>query len=311
MIYPKRIHVELTTSCNYRCVMCPHGYSTYGASISDKLFGVLCNELIPSAKVIEMQGTGEALTYHKFFDLLNVAIAHNCKPVLITNASLLNKKTLLALCKAGSDIVVSIDAAESSLYSQIRRGGDLTKVLANLGEWKYIKHSFQNKSSLGINMVLCSLNAFKIIEMIDLAEQLDADYLFISEIRKCALDDANWNRLNIVELRNTPDFQRYVGEVTEHARKKKIRIRFNFKNEISASDIKRNICLSPWEHIYISVDGGVSLCCELSERFGNLNESNFTEIWNSDGLNDFRKKMATGQYNKTCLSCCLPWGITH
>lgn len=311
MIYPKRIHVELTTSCNYRCIMCPHGYSTYGASISDKLFDVLCNELIPSAKVIEMQGTGEALTYHKFFDLLNVMVAHNCKPVLITNASLLNEEALLALCKAGSDIVVSIDAAESSLYSQIRRGGDLSKVLANLGEWKYIKHSFQNQSSLGINMVLCSLNAFKIIEMIDLAERLDVDYLFISEIRKCVLDDENWRRLNIVELRAKPDFQRYLSEATKYAKKKALRIQFNFKNAILASEVKRNICVSPWEHIYISVDGSVSLCCELSQQFGNLNESSFSEIWNSDSLNDFRKKMATGQYCNTCLGCCLPWGITH
>ncbi len=291
--------------------MCPHGYSAYGRFVSDRVFDVLRCELIPFADAVELQGTGESLIYGKFFDFLKLVTESKCKVTLITNASLLNKEILVALCKAGSDIVVSIDAAESSLYSQIRRGGDLSTVLGNLEYWKYIRHSIYNKASLGINMVLCSLNAFKIIEMIDLAEKLNADYLFISEIRQCTLDDANWKRLNIEELRRSEEFQEYVRKVIEYAHRKKVRVQFNFQKRMKAIDVKRNICVSPWEHIYISVDGDVSLCCALSQKFGNLNEISFSEIWNSELLNDFRKKMATGHYCSDCLACCLPWGITH
>ena len=86
-------------------------------------------------------------------------------------------------------------------------------------------------------------------------------------------------------------------------------MKFNFRKNIKQNR-KRNICISPWEHVFISSSGNVSVCCELGKSFGNLNDQSFESIWNGDELNEFRGKMAVGDYHDKCKTCCLQWGVT-
>lgn len=70
LVYPKRLHLELTSRCNYKCITCAHGYCYFGEDISNYLKNIIINELIPRADYLELQGSGESLLYDGLFDIL-------------------------------------------------------------------------------------------------------------------------------------------------------------------------------------------------------------------------------------------------
>lgn len=312
-IYPKRLHVEFTSCCNYRCVICAHRYDSFrGEFITDKVKDVLVRELIPHASQIEMQGTGETLLYNGLKDIIDAARKYSCELILITNASLLDQDKMVMLAAAGCHIIVSLDSPVASTYEKIRVNGNFARVYRNVEYWKFIKRSLpnDNKACLGMNMVLCSLNYLELVKMVDFAVENEAKYLFVSEVRQCSLDNASWKELTLEGIKETEEFQRILQEAQAKAKEKNFDLTFNFRTNLERKHA-RNICVSPWEHIYIAASGDVSVCCEFPEIFGNLNETDFYSIWNGEKLNAFRASMAVGDYCEKCQSCCLPWGITH
>jgi len=200
---PKRLHLELTSKCNYKCIICRHGYVEYGKDIDNKVQDIIINELIPNAAFLELQGTGETLLYKDLQKILDIAQKYTCKTTLITNASLLKKENLLMLAKVGCQIVVSIDSVNSNNYTAIRKNGDLNKVINNLSFWKFIKNNIRGtrETSLTINMVLCALNYQELLEMIDFAIEIDADNLHISEIRPYIPNELMWKKLALDDIK--------------------------------------------------------------------------------------------------------------
>ncbi|MDR2682135.1 MAG: SPASM domain-containing protein [Holosporaceae bacterium] len=279
--------------------------------MSDAVKNTVINELIPHATQLELQGTGESLLYDGLCNIINAAKKYQCELIIITSASLLDKEKMLMLANAECQIIISMDSAIKSTYEKIRINGDFDSVCANIDYWKYVKNSLpsDNKSFLSINMVMCSLNYTELIEMIDFAIVNGAEYLFVTEIRPCAIDKSSWNSLNLQEIKKTDDFQKLIAEVKAYAQQKNFRLVFNFMTDIE-KEYKRNICCSPWEHVFVFASGDVSVCCEVPMIFGNLNKSDFDSIWNGEKLNKFRASMAIGDYSDRCKTCCLPWGIT-
>lgn len=312
-IYPKRLHIELTTGCNYRCLMCAHRYDGfYSSCISSRVKDVLINELVPHAYQIEMQGTGESLLYEGLKEIVDAARKYSCKLILITNASLLDRDNMLMLASAGCDIIVSLDSPDADTYEKVRVNGKFDDVCRNIEYWKFIKRNLpkNNKASLAINMVLCSMNYLQLSDMVDFAIENEAEYLFVSEVRKCGLKDRDWNELTIENIKKTGEFKKSLVLAQARAREKDFDLALNFITNVEKRHA-RNICVSPWEHLFISASGDVSICCEFPEVFGNLNETDFFSIWNGSKLNAFRSSMAVGDYSEKCKSCCLQWGITH
>ena len=64
--FPERLHLELTSRCNYKCITCKHGYVNYGEDLDDNILEIILNELMPHLKELELQGTGESLLSSRF-----------------------------------------------------------------------------------------------------------------------------------------------------------------------------------------------------------------------------------------------------
>jgi MoaA/NifB/PqqE/SkfB family radical SAM enzyme len=261
---------------------------------------------------LELQGTGESLLSEDLEDILSAARKYRCSTTLITNAFLLSKENFLLLAKSSCRIVISLDSIIDETYRAIRVNGDLSRVSNNLSYWKFIKNNLpiDCDSSLGINMVLCSLNYNELIPMIDYAVEVGASYLFVSEIRHCIPCQEMWEKLTLENIKLSEEFSKIIDSATSYALSKELPINFNFRKAISNCH-KKNICISPWEHIFIDADGNLSVCCALTDTFGNLNNQNFISIWDGEKINKFRSNMALGMYYHDCKTCCLSWGITN
>jgi radical SAM protein with 4Fe4S-binding SPASM domain len=64
-----------------------------------------------------------------------------------------------------------------------------------------------------------------------------------------------------------------------------------------------NFCLSPWICGYVFPDGNVKPCLNLDYNFGNIKESKFIEVWNSDAAKLFRKRLKEIKAYPACYRC--------
>ena len=131
--YPTRVHVELTSKCNFKCYTCKHGYVNYGTDISDKVVDVILNELLPNLQEIELQGTGESLLFPKFVNFFS-KLSNNSmlKKTLITNASLLTDEIIDLFVNNKMDLIISLDGTSPDIFSLNRPKGDFNKIIENL-----------------------------------------------------------------------------------------------------------------------------------------------------------------------------------
>ena len=79
-----------------------------------------------------------------------------------------------------------------------------------------------------------------------------------------------WEKLTLENIKLSEEFSKIIDSATSYALSKELPINFNFRKAISNCH-KKNICISPWEHIFIDADGNLSVCCALTDTFGNLN----------------------------------------
>jgi len=65
----------------------------------------------------------------------------------------------------------------------------------------------------------------------------------------------------------------------------------------------KNRCLSPWMVAYIFPDGSVRACQSLNFSAGNIRESSFRDIWNSERYRNFRQVVKERKAFPVCVRC--------
>jgi radical SAM protein with 4Fe4S-binding SPASM domain len=114
-IFPKRLELELASSCNLRCVYCPRRHlSPLSGFMEPELFKKIINEAAQYPEtVIVLHRRGESLLHPNFIDFLNL-IAGKFKEVQIaTNATLLTEEKFKAITSAITFISFSLDAPDA------------------------------------------------------------------------------------------------------------------------------------------------------------------------------------------------------
>jgi MoaA/NifB/PqqE/SkfB family radical SAM enzyme len=309
LAYPERIHIELTSRCNFKCITCRHGYESYGEDLAENLCDVFVNELLPHAREIELQGTGESLLNTYFENIFEAAVADEWRRInLITNASLFTPELINRFVKSNLQLVISLDGSNKNEFKMQRPIGDFDAIINNFNMIRTMRKNANHAFSCVINMVCTRLTQNSVHKMIDLASELGVDFIFVSEVRPC-MPDENWEKLRLDKIENRPAFDLYIEKCTHYAANKNIGFYFNpySVNRI----IKKKICAAPWKHIYLYSNGDVASCCEMNCKYGNLQTEQFVSIWNGNPLSVFRANMLMGEYDIHCLNCCLPWGLTY
>lgn len=306
----KRAQIEISSRCNFKCITCKHGYYEYGQDLPSDICEMLIKDVFPSLKVLELQGTGESLLSDMTEKLVRAAAKNNIEVTMITNGSLLTDQTIELLVSVATQLVISLDGSNSETYIAHRPVGNFDTVIENIRriiELRKITNS--TNFSIVVNMVLTQLNRSDIPNMIKLLSELGVDFLFVSEVRECMPDSKVWSALNLLSESSTSAFKSMISECEDLAKQRGIGFAFN--PNIKPNGLKKTVCEAPWKHLFVSSNGDVSVCCELSKIFGNLNKQSLMDILSSEELQRFQDDMLRGHYDPHCLSCCLPWGLPY
>lgn len=145
--YPPYLQIEPSSICNYRCVFCFESDKTFTrrsagfmGHMSLDLFKRIIDEIHGKIEFLSLASRGEPLLCPEIENMLAYTRGKFLNLKMNTNASLLDENKCHAILQGGvKTLVFSADAASEPLYSQLRVGGNLSKVLANVERFQKIR----------------------------------------------------------------------------------------------------------------------------------------------------------------------------
>lgn len=164
--FPACLNIEVTSVCNYRCVMCyqidkefTKKSNGYMGSMNFELFKRIIDDAEGNVEAVTIASRGEPLLCKNLQQMLDYCGNKFLDLKLNTNASLLTaEKSRMLLGSGINTLVFSIDSADPQTYEKIRVNGSFDKVKANLETFEEIRRNeFPNKN-LGVRLSGVKLN---------------------------------------------------------------------------------------------------------------------------------------------------------
>jgi radical SAM protein with 4Fe4S-binding SPASM domain len=186
MIRDIELRLDITNSCNLRCIMCHLPYEHKPATfMSTEEFKQATAGIMNRVNILFLSWVTEPLLNKNLPEIL--AYASECKVpcvTLVTNLTLLTDDLIAAFVNGGLHrINVSIDAADPHLYSIIRQRDCYDKVIENVRRIQDFKKKRHRRFPIiAFNMVLLKMNLGQIHPMIDLCASLGVGELNFSVI---------------------------------------------------------------------------------------------------------------------------------
>lgn len=154
--YPPYLQIEPSSICNYRCVFCfetdrffTRKSNGFMGHMSLDTFRRIIDQAAGNIEFISLASRGEPLLCPGIEDMLAYTRGKFLNLKLNTNASLLDEQKAHAILQSGvKTLVFSVDAAEEPLYSQLRVGGKLDRVLANIERFQAIRRTQYSDSKI-------------------------------------------------------------------------------------------------------------------------------------------------------------------
>lgn len=154
--FPPYLQIEPSSICNYRCVFCFETDKTFTRKSAGFMghmkldtFKRVVDEAAGRVEFLSLASRGEPLLCPEIVPMLAYTRGKFLNLKLNTNASLLDEENCHAILQSGvKTLVFSADAAEEPLYSQMRVGGKLEKVLANIERFQNIRATRYMDSSI-------------------------------------------------------------------------------------------------------------------------------------------------------------------
>jgi MoaA/NifB/PqqE/SkfB family radical SAM enzyme len=138
--FPPCLQIEPTSICNYRCVFCYQTDKSFAqkssghmGNMSLDLFKGIIDQAEGRCEAVTLASRGEPLIAPEFEKMLSYTRDKFLALKVNTNAWFLDERHSHAILSAGVNTVVfSADAAAEPLYSQLRVGGQLERILQNI-----------------------------------------------------------------------------------------------------------------------------------------------------------------------------------
>ena len=330
---PSEFAIEITTSCNMNppCIMCDKSIpgkipaiSHISEPILDKLKTVL-----KQSSLVSLTGLGEPLTCKRLFNIIDSVDSKTTDTMFNSNGLLLTKIMAEKLIsKKLTKIDFSIDAATPETYGKIRKKGGFTKVKNNIkGLARIKKRRNIYYPKIAISMVLMKENIKELPAFIELARELDAQFVYVKMLKPIKENfvvkkekfkfDYHQQMLDI----NSAEFKDNIFLAKEKA----VDLGIEFKSlELSVQRLLEPnisgpsessfpigpVCPKPWTEALIGINGDVKFCCHMQARddaqdviLGNLNTQDFEEIWNNSLARKMRRQFINGIFPAECRGC--------
>jgi MoaA/NifB/PqqE/SkfB family radical SAM enzyme len=312
---PLILLVELTSKCNLSCRMCNiHHAAKSGTTIDDALLE-MTYEFAKTVSTVYPFGLGEPLLHPNIAEIVGKYKSSGPSVGMVTNGMLLTKDISRELILKGLDqLVISVDAADASLFAEIRKGGDLQRILENIRTMNELKKSFNLQNPfLAFNVVAQAGNFHQLPQIVELAGELSILSVTITPITVhshiAGIQDQELNG-------SIPRWREILDTCERKASMAGISITqdrlYHVMNGVSPEDLyhKTIPCPEPFRFIGIRTNGDIFPCCNwnVDQPIARLSrtedpKSALKKVWSDPAWQMLRQNIISGEYPDQCKAC--------
>jgi len=286
IVYPVYMEVSPAGACNHRCTYCGLDFMEYKPVFLDTgLFKERLSEMGKlGLKSIMYAGEGEPFLHKKMPDIALHTKKSGIDIAFTTNGVLLKKDITEHILGFTEWIKVSINGATEDTYSKIHRcqSGDFNKVIDNMKYAASFKRRNNLKCTLGMQLLLLPDNEAEAVKLARLARDIGMDYLVIKPYSQHP--QSKTKKYKSIKYDNCMHLKDELERLNSKDFSAIFRIRTMEKWNGKERNYKHCLALPFWS--YIDSRGNVWGCSVYlnDERFlyGNIYESSFRDIWESE-----------------------------
>ena len=204
------------------------------------------------------------------------------------------------LSKGMNSLWCSFHAAERKTYQSIMKGSDYDRVLSHL---MHIKHyARKHTPNFELTMVFCAMrrNIEELPRYMALAHRVGAKVVQVNYL----MVTREGTGLEHEAMCFHPElYDRMVLEAKALGARLGIRVNHQRLFADGIKDADAGPCYHPWEHMNVSRNGDVTVCCGGCSVMGNLFETGFQQVWNSPRLTEYRARVNSDNRPAACRKC--------
>lgn len=326
---PRFLTAVITKNCNLDCIMCDRVYNRkIGASIPYPVIKKIMS-LLPFLEGINWQG-GEVFLLDYFKELFTEVTRYShIRQSIITNGLLINEEWVNLFANAHLNLTYSIDAVTKTTYEKIRRPARFESLQRSLQIVNELREHSKDQLKLSLNVVVMRSNYKELQLFPDFCKEygfscIRFDYIRLGRPDLGSEEDifyANRDEEALEYLKIT------MPQIEQRSRDLNILCECTFKPLLSLSRsnsltaFRSETCIEnehssafpgvlkckvPWRAIWIDIGpiGDVRPGCLCPHSIGNIFDSSLEEVWNSDTMQLYRKKLKEEGISNWCSQDC-------
>jgi radical SAM protein with 4Fe4S-binding SPASM domain len=307
------LQVEVTSSCNARCIYCPH--TTFrdrwqSRDMSMEIF----DRLWPAMRVafrVHLQGWGEPLINPHFFDMAALARKAGCAVSTTTCGLIMDDNLARKIVDSGIDIIAFSLAGTDADTNAVRQGANFNRVCRSISTLQQIRRArggVHLEVHLAYLMLASAMGAVRGLPA--LAKNLGVHEVVISTLDYIPAPGFEQEAFGIGEKDKLSEAATILNETEAEDKKLDVGIHWSLPRADAAGiECREKIA----DSFFVSSDGAVSPCVFLNlpigtdypsrHVFGNVKEQDVLEIRDSEKFRIFRERLASGDPAGPCRSC--------
>ena len=309
-IAPITIDMALTRACNFACHYCYAMLQENDRKEIDRkvirAFLEDCAEI--GVKGISLVSDGESSISPVFIDTVRYGSQLGLSMAVGTNGFVLNERKLEEILPHLTYLRINISAGERARYTEIMGVKEhwFDRVCTNIRDMMRIKHRDHLPVTVGLQMVLMPQYADQVLPLARLGKELRPDYLVI---KHCSDDEDGTLGVDYNGYERLYALLRDAEALSDETYKVVVKW-----SKIAAGHRRSyQRCYGPPFILQMSGSGLVAPCGMLfNERFkkfhiGNICETRFRDLWQSDQYWDVMNYLASPEFNAQtmCGTLCL------
>jgi MoaA/NifB/PqqE/SkfB family radical SAM enzyme len=307
------IQVEVTSRCQGRCGYCPHTTQRDQWRARDMDMGTFERlwPLMRKASRVHLQGWGEPLLHPGFFEMAALARKAGCAVSTTTCGLRMNGDIARKLADSGIDIVAFSLAGTDAVSNAARHGVDFDRVCEAIDLLQGVRRSAM---AVHLEIHFAYLMLASDIEAVrrlpGLAHRLGVHAAVVSTLDYMTEPGCEAEAFMPHEAGKLARAAAVLSEAEAEAKRLGVDFHWSLpRPDASGTGCRENVARS----LYVAADGSVAPCVYVNvpvdrldpkrRVFGNVDETDPLEIWESEAFRRFRDGLAGGDPDLPCRTC--------
>ena len=308
-VYPIYAEISPSGTCNHRCTYCALDFMGYQPRFLDT--EVLKERLTEMGSLglrsVMYAGEGEPFLHKQMADIIVHTKAKAGIDVgITTNGVLMREEIIEKILGHTTWIKTSINGATAETYAKVHRTApeDFDRVVRNMSYAAKLKRDNGYACTLGMQLMLLPENRHEAVPLARLAKEIGLDYLVVKPYSQHPLSKTTTYK-DIV-YSDYLELAEPLKELSDKDFNVIFRIRTMEKWDQGTKTYKHCHALPFWT--YIDAGGNVWGCSMFLGKeeflYGNINESTFQEIWESEKRKESLHRVETELDTSRCRINC-------